>query len=74
MAPLFSASVNPARARVKERRVSASVGVEMSARCSSPRLGSRRGGDDRAWTPCGDALLPERHDTADVRLNGEIVD
>jgi hypothetical protein len=59
---------------VKERRVSMSVGLEVSARCSSPRLGSRRGGDSRAWTPHSDALLPEHHDTAGVRLNGEIVD
>jgi hypothetical protein len=66
IAPPFSASVSLAKARGRGRRVSASERVEVSARCSNPRLGSRRGGDSSAWTPRGDALLPERHDMAGV--------
>jgi hypothetical protein len=71
MAPPFSASVSPARTRGRGRKVSASEGVEVSARCSNSRLGSQRGGDGSARSPRGDALLPERHDTRPV---SELVD
>jgi hypothetical protein len=57
-----SASASPARARGREKKMSASEGVEVAARCSIPRLGSRRGGDGSARSTRGDALLPERHD------------
>jgi hypothetical protein len=62
IAPPFSASVSPARARRRGRRVSASEGIEVSTPTSLPCVSLRRGGDGRTRMPRGYRALPERHD------------
>jgi hypothetical protein len=63
----------PGQSEREEEEMSASEGVEVAARCSISRLGSRRGGDGSAWSTRGDALLPGRHDGPVFELVTETV-